>query len=279
MKKTIKRWYRFLHPGFQSLMSEYPIDLKPRYTDKAHEGLEKIISANESEYRAWIDRIINLKSHFRKWDNRNETKSPKWNNGFFPALDMMAYYTIIAYHQPKKIIEVGSGNSTVIASAALKDYQLNTSIISIDPQPRTDIGALVDTLIKLPLEQVESDIFSQLDVGDILFVDNSHRIFPNSDAMVTFLELLPQLKAGVLVHIHDVYLPYDYPQFMCDRFYNEQYGLALLLLANPQRYYTILPNFYIHKSAHLSHLLEPLWSLPKLQNGEKHGGSYWLEIR
>ena len=101
---------------------------------------------------------------------------------------------------------------------------------------------------------------------------------PNSDAMVFFLEILPRLKKGVIVHIHDVYLPYDYPQFMCDRFYSEQYGLAMYLLANPKKYETILPNYFIFEDKELSDIIAPIWNHKHLEGVEKHGGSYWLRI-
>src|SRR5690606_10841167 len=110
------------------------------------------------------------------------------------------------------------------------------------------------------------------------FIDNSHRVFPNSDAMICFLEILPRLKKGVIVHIHDVYLPYDYPQFMCDRFYNEQYLLAAFILANPEKYKTVLPNFFISEDSELAGIIAPIWEHSNLKGVEKHGGSFWLQI-
>jgi hypothetical protein len=82
----------------------------------------------------------------------------------------------------------------------------------------------------------------------------------------------------VIVHIHDIYLPYDYPQFMCDRAYSEQYMLAAFVLANPAKYATILPNYYISEDKELSGILAPLWAHPNLEGVERHGGSYWLRI-
>jgi len=121
-------------------------------------------------------------------------------------------------------------------------------------------------------------IINSLNEGDILFIDNSHRCFSNSDATVCFLELLPYLKKGVIVHVHDIYLPYDYPQFMCDRFYNEQYVLAAFVLANPSKYKTILPNYFISEDKELSEIISPMWNHSNLKNVERHGGSYWLMI-
>lgn len=92
------------------------------------------------------------------------------------------------------------------------------------------------------------------------------------------MELIPFLKKGVIVHIHDIYLPYDYPQFMCDRFYNEQYMLAAFILANPIKYKTILPCYFISEDIELAKTISPVWSHTNLTNVEKHGGSYWLMI-
>ena len=153
------------------------------------------------------------------------------------------------------------------------------NIISIDPQPRDEIDMLVDTLIRKPFEEIDYSMIFTLKENDILFIDNSHRILPNSDAMVFFMEILPQLPKGVIVHIHDIYLPYDYPQFMCDRFYSEQYGLAAYLLANPERYVPIMANYFISEDETLKSILNPIWEHPNLEGVERHGGSFWLQIR
>lgn len=155
---------------------------------------------------------------------------------------------------------------------------LATHIISIDPMPRAEIDAIADTVIRKPFESIDFNILDKLNENDILFIDNSHRILPNSDAMVFFLEIMPKLKKGVIVHIHDIYLPYDYPQFMCDRFYSEQYGLAIYLLANPTKYETLLPNYFIFEDKELSEIVAPFWQHPNLNGVEQHGGSYWFRI-
>lgn len=96
--------------------------------------------------------------------------------------------------------------------------------------------------------------------------------------MICFLEILPFLKKGVIVHFHDIYLPYDYPQFMCDRFYNEQYMLAAFILSNPGKFKTILPNYFISEDAELAQIISPMWNHPNLNNIETHGGSFWLQV-
>jgi len=87
------------------------------------------------------------------------------------------------------------------------------------------------------------------------------------------------LPAGVIVHVHDVYLPYDYPQDVCDRYYSEQYVLASFLMANPEKYHTIMPNFYVSEDPELFTILKPFWDQPEMKDVERHGASYWIEIK
>jgi hypothetical protein len=107
---------------------------------------------------------------------------------------------------------------------------------------------------------------------------NSHRFSPNYDVIVCFLKLLLGRKKGVIVHVHDVYLPSDHPQFMCDRFYSEQHILAVFILANPEKYTTIFPAYFISEDKELAKIIAPIWEHPNTKNVEKHGCSYWLRI-
>lgn len=187
---------------------------------------------------------------------------------------------MIAEFRPKKYIEIGSGNSTQVVRKSIKDNQLNTKIISVDPYPRASIDHLADQVIRRPLEEIKdlTFIFDELEENDILFIDNSHRCLPNSDVTVCFLDVLPYLKKGVIVHVHDIYLPSDYPQFMCDRFYSEQYMLAAFILANPEKYKTIFPAYFISEDKELAKIVAPIWEHSNTMNVEKHGCSYWLKI-
>ena len=279
----IKQLYRFLSPKFQNLFLDYPVDFKPRYGHgkPPHTALYDIIAANRDTYQYLLSKALDLKEHIweiKEAKRERDTTKPGWNNGFLPGLDIIGIYTMLAEFKPKKYIEIGSGNSTKVAYKAKQEQQLSTEIISIDPMPRAEIDQLADVVIRQPFENIDLNLLYTLDENDILFVDNSHRILPNSDAMVFFMDILPKLKKGVIVHIHDVYLPYDYPQFMCDRFYSEQYGLAFYLLANPTKYETLLPNFFIADDPALAATIAPIWQHENLSHVEKHGGSFWLRI-
>ena len=271
-------------PGYQTLNLEYPVQMKPRYGHghPPHALLYNIINAEREVYKEWLVRALACKdplSTIRDRSGVDNNIDPSWNNGFLPGLDIVMLYTIVSTLHPATYIEVGSGNSTKVVHKAKNDSQLKTRIVSIDPSPRAEIDSLSDVVIRTPFEKSDLGYFKSLRKGDIVFIDNSHRIFPNSDAMVFFMEILPDLPAGVVVHLHDIYLPYDYPQEMCDRYYSEQYCLAAFLLANPTRYKTIMPNYFVSQDAELNKILNPFWSNPAMPKVERHGGSYWIEIQ
>jgi hypothetical protein len=280
----INQIYRFFNPKYQNLFLEYKVDFKPRYGHgkPAHPELLKIIDSYRDNYKDLLYKALTKKDaiwSIKDANHETDINQPTWNNGYLPGLDIIGIYNMLTDYKPKKYIEIGSGNSTKVAFKAKTDMDLSTEIISIDPSPRAEIDSLVNKIIREPFENIDIRVQDELNENDILFVDNSHRILPNSDSLVFFLEILPRLKKDVIVHIHDVYLPYDYPQFMCDRFYSEQYGLAMFLLANPKKYEPILPNYYIFEDKELSAIISPIWDHDNLKNVEKHGGSFWLKIK
>lgn len=279
----IKQIYRFLNPAFQNLFLEYKVRFRPRYGHgiPPHPALYSLINKNRDLYRELLNKIHQYKEHIveiKDISDETDITKPAWNNEFLPGLDMVSIYLMLAEFKPGRYIEVGSGHSTRVALKAITELGLKTEIVSIDPQPRSGVEDLAGKIIKKPLEDVELNIPGILGKNDILFIDGSHRIMPNSDCMVFFMEILPELKNGVIVHLHDIYLPYDYPQFMCDRFYSEQYGLAAYLLANPGKFETLLPNWFISQDPELAGILDFLWEEKSLRNVERHGGSYWFRV-
>ncbi len=279
----LKSLYRFFSSKFQNVFLDYPVQFAPRYGHgkPPHPALYDIINTHRADYATLLRSALGFATHLqtiKKTGEQTDPSQPTWNNNFLPGLDMVAIYTMLATHQPKRYVEVGSGNSTKVAAKAKKDHQLATQITSIDPHPRAEIDHLADVVIRKPFEAIDIEFILSLEAGDILFIDNSHRILPNSDAMVFFMEVLPSLQKGVIVHIHDIYLPYDYPQFMCDRAYSEQYGLAFFLLANPTRYRTLFPCYFISEDTELRNIIAPIWQHHNLSGVEKHGGSFWLTV-
>lgn len=165
-----------------------------------------------------------------------------FNNGSFETADAEYWYQIIRYIKPRTIIEIGSGNSTLVALKALiRNTEENTSYkcnhICIEPYEQPWLEKTGATVIRKKLEDINTDIFQELEENDILFIDSSHIIRPQGDVLYEYLELLPTLKKGVIVHIHDIFTPQDYPSvWIKDRvwFWNEQYLLEAFLSSNKE---------------------------------------------
>ncbi|HEX2257300.1 MAG TPA: class I SAM-dependent methyltransferase, partial [Afifellaceae bacterium] len=138
-------------------------------------------------------------------------------------------YVLVREMRPRRIVEVGSGHSTRFMARAIRDGELATELIAIDPAPRADIEGLGATLIRSTVQAAGTAPFKPLQAGDILFVDSSHILMPGTDVDVLFNHILPALPARVLVHVHDVFLPDDYPPDWDWRGYNEQLGVAALI--------------------------------------------------
>lgn len=182
-----------------------------------------------------------LKAISRYQDRFHDFEDPSCNevgytfaNDYFSSPDAEVLYTVIREFQPGTVIEVGSGNSTRLIRQAILDGGLNTRLISIDPQPRAEISDLVDILYRKPVESLDdTKLFQSLKAGDILFIDSSHTVKTGNDVVLLYLTIIPELQPGVLVHIHDIFLPYDYPKDWVigeARGWNEQYLVQVLLM-------------------------------------------------
>ncbi|AMK75104.1 hypothetical protein A1342_02155 [Methylomonas methanica] len=164
-------------------------------------------------------------------------------NGGYMAVDAHVYYCLIRHFKPRRVVEIGNGNSTLLAIAACdtnaEDTNWRTHLTSIDPYPWALFeGGYpgLDSLIVERVQDVPVSYFEQLDEGDILFIDSSHVIRSGNDVHYEFLEILPRLKPGVLVHVHDISLPKPYPKVYFDNhlYWNEQYLLQAFLAFNNQ---------------------------------------------
>jgi hypothetical protein len=154
----------------------------------------------------------------------------RFDQDWFPRLDAAAAYAIVATRAPSRIVEVGSGHSTRFMARAVTDRGLPTRITCIDPAPRAVISTLGVTHVPRVMSEADLPLFAELDAGDILFIDSSHVAMPGTDVDRLVLDVLPRLKAGVLVHIHDILLPDPYPPEWEWRGYNEQTVAGALLL-------------------------------------------------
>jgi len=155
---------------------------------------------------------------------------PRWAQDWFPRLDPAVAYTIVRAGRPQRIVEVGSGHSTRFLARAIGDGGFEGRITAVDPAPRAVIEGLSRVeLLRAPVQEAGVGIFDVLQAGDVLFIDSSHVLMPGSDVDLLLNRVLPRLPAGVLVHIHDQFLPDDYPENWAWRGYHEQLGVIGLL--------------------------------------------------
>ncbi len=160
------------------------------------------------------------------------------NPNFGPG-DAELYYLLIREKKPKRIIEIGSGFSTQLALLAIEKNKMDgvaCELTCIEPFEMPFLDRVEGiAIIRKQVELLSLDIFKSLEVNDILFIDSSHIIRPGDDLLFIYFQILPVLKKGVLIHIHDIFTPRHYPQewlMKKMRFWNEQYLLEAFLYNN-----------------------------------------------
>ncbi len=190
-------------------------------------ALRPVFAAAEPRMRGVIAAI---ESHAD--DLRRIARGPgpaRFDQSWFPRLDAAVAYAIVRRERPRRIVEIGSGHSTRFLAQAVADGGLGTQITCIDPAPRASLAALRVRHVPALLANADSGVFERLRAGDILFIDSSHVAMPGTDVDRLFLDVLPRLRAGVLVHVHDVTLPEPYPETWAWRGYNEQLLVGALI--------------------------------------------------
>lgn len=160
----------------------------------------------------------------------------RMNNGTFGYGDADFLYQFLRTIRPRRVVEIGGGASTIIAKLALARNEIESgeSCIHrcIEPYENPWLEQLGVDIIRKRVEQCPLDLFHELSAGDLLFVDTSHVIRPGGDVLFIYLNILPILRAGVYVHIHDIFTPHDYPRRWTDEdvlFWNEQYLVEMML--------------------------------------------------
>ncbi len=165
-----------------------------------------------------------------------------YNNGFFETVDAEMAYCFVRHFKPARIIEVGGGFSTRLLTEALRanleQDGIKGELTTIDPGLDPSTGPFLDgstEFIPRPVQEVDLKRFLSLKEGDILFLDSSHVVGVGSDVVYEYLEVIPRLRPGVLVHAHDIFVPFDYPrELVVDNlsFWSEQYLLRAFLSFN-----------------------------------------------
>lgn len=246
------------HPGYGQIVYDVPAE----YTFPI---LKDRMDAEQAVYEAFFQDNL-AEFYFHK--NLNDVPDDGlltselffWNNGYFPRGDARSLYAIISSFTPKLFLEIGVGNSTRIARKAIQDFNLSTKIKSIDPAPRADITAYSDEVINESVTDSSLATFRELVAGDILFIDGSHVCQVGTDVPFFFLNVFPILAEGVIVHIHDVFLPWEYYEAMRIRHYNEHHMLGAMLM-NSLSWEILFPVHYANQTK-------------IIPNG---GGSFWFK--
>jgi predicted O-methyltransferase YrrM len=182
---------------------------------------------------AWLKELERYKPEIATLPEYSTTAQMGLGEGY-AVVDAHVLYATLRHVKPKRMIEVGSGVSTFFELEALKANEREVSshayLTCIEPYPRKGLTKLAEggavALIVKPVQDVPVETFQQLEAGDVLFIDSSHVLKLDSDVYYLYLEVLPRLKRGVIIHIHDIFFPYATPEpevwiFRQHQFWNE----------------------------------------------------------
>jgi len=208
-----------------------------------------------------------------------------YSNPAFGPGDADVLYSLVRHLKPRQFIEIGSGHSTLLTCEALQrnreeDPNHHCRHVCIEPYEAPWLEQLEVELIRERLERMELKLFTELQAGDILFIDSSHVIRPQGDVLREYLEILPRLAPGVWVHVHDIHTPRDYPPAWVKdevKLWNEQYLLeAFLSHNNDFRVAWMMGHmFHAHQEAVLAGC--PALRRARMEGHNACGGSLWLE--
>jgi len=285
-KKLFTLWERL---GFHITSNHFyePIPDTRTLKDDLWEKQSELVGIGMNE-KSQIDLLSLFSSKFKKeYENfpRNETSilyQYYVDNRGFESVDGEILYCMIRHFKPKRFIEIGSGNSTYLsAQAILKNKEEGNAyeyeLVAIEPYPNDILKAGFPGLSKLVSKKVQ-DIplseFRKLRENDILFIDSSHVLKIGSDVQFEYLEILPRLHTGVVVHLHDIFLPAEYPkEWVLEKyiFWTEQYLLQAFLTFNDS-FKVLWAGSYMH----LKHPDKLEASFSSYKREERWPGSFWI---
>ena len=205
------------------------------------------------------------------------------DNHAFESVDAEVLYSLIRLNKPRRVLEIGSGWSTLLSMSALAANRADGApgeLTAIEPYPHAFVKTAVEAephseMLDEQVQGLPLDMFSSLEENDILFIDSSHVLRIGSDVQYEFLEILPRLKPGVLVHVHDIFLPGEYPRDWVygdeHRFWNEQYLLQAFLIDNAHAD-VVWGSSYMHRRH--PEALEK--SIPSYDRTTRFPGSFWF---
>ncbi len=185
-------------------------------------------------------KIIGKYAH--DYHNKYNEKNFRWkHNTMFEDGDAMVYHAMIRHYNPKRIIEIGSGFSTAVVLDTLEFWNCSSKITCIEPYPNRLYSIMKEddkeklNIVDDFVQNVSLDKFKELDENDILFIDSSHVLKSGGDVIMEYLQIIPCLKSGVIIHVHDILYPFQYGAgwIASGRPYTEAFLLHALLMDNP----------------------------------------------
>lgn len=202
-------------------------------------------------------------------------------NKGYGAGDAELYYSMLRHFKPRRVIEIGCGHSTLVAAMALRKNREEGAAplryTCIEPYLPLYLRPLPDPVMDVVESGVQSvpiEFFGTLGSGDFLFIDSTHVAAIGSDVTYEFLEILPRLNPGVIVHVHDIFIPDEYPRdWIMDKrfFWNEQYLLQAFLLHNDD--YEIMAPIHALCAARPDEMLR---CIPSLKDADGRPASFWM---
>ena len=250
----------------------YAEQIKNHPNGSLYQHIEFLFENSRNLFQEHISYMSQFRDELRKI-GPNQPPEPRWNQTWFPPLDAAITYTMVRNLAPKNIIEIGSGHSTRFMARAVADGLLETKIIAIDPSPRASLEGLNIAFQFTTVQEVDINYFELLMPGDILFIDSSHILMPGTDVDFLINRILPQLPKGVFIHLHDIFLPDDYPQSWHWRGYNEQLGVASLLQAHA--FNVLFSSYYV--ATRMTDVLKDTFLAEINKPGSNFESSLWLE--
>ncbi len=255
-KRAINRALRLVNLRLESLTAERAE--KARLRELEREGhFDKPVFPILPQFKACnpstvFEQIKRDEKRFGEIVKPDKENAFPLTNDYYTTPDAEVMYAIVQMYRPARIVEIGSGYSTQLFRAAIQDAGLNTKLASIDPSPRQEVARFSNEVVKERVEKLkELDILLSLEPNDILFIDSSHKLEAGNDVLMLFLAILPTVRPGVLIHVHDIFLPFEYPKhWLIDLgwdFFKEQYLVQAMLAENPH-FEVIWPGHYLQRT-------------------------------
>jgi predicted O-methyltransferase YrrM len=257
-------------PDFNALLNDSSLFDEGREIHGIDFRLEKQVEALKELESA-------LKGH--PYHQASEALRYGFNNGMLGPMDALILYAMLVQHKPKQVIEVGSGYSSAImldVNNTHRDDEMTLTFIEPYPSRLHSLLKKQDyqraVILEQKIQDVNLDIFKALNENDILFLDTSHIVKTGSDVNFWLFHILPVLEPGVLIHIHDIFWPMEYPKewIIQQKCYTELYLIRAFLMNNSAYEIQLFNNMLQQKSASVLNDIDPILM-------SSQGGSIWLK--